>query len=97
MRQRSQKSRELFRLLQDRGYPEEFSNVIADNLNTDYTAQRMLGYLSHYLSPRLEDIADEMLAILNDRQLIADKHEYFRANAEWNMVLNYGLGDDEEE
>ena len=28
---------------------------------------------------------------------IADKHEYFRANAEWNMVLNYGLGDDEEE
>ena len=57
----------------------------------------MLGYLSHYLSPRLEDIADEMLAILNDRQLIADKHEYFRANAEWNMVLNYGLGDDEEE
>ena len=95
--QRSQKSLELYMLLKERGYPQELCDLITSKLNTDYTAGRMIGYLSYFQSPRIEDLADEMLAILEDRKLIADKHEYFRANAAWNGFLNYGFGDEEDE
>ena len=39
-------------------------------MNTDYTATRMLGYLYRVTSPRVEDVIDEMLAILSDREAI---------------------------
>jgi hypothetical protein len=35
------------------------------NLNTDWTANRMLGYLSHYKKLPMEEVADEMLSILS--------------------------------
>ena len=35
-------------MMLDRGYPVEFCEVITQNLNTDFTAGRMIGYLSHY-------------------------------------------------
>ena len=37
---------ELYRALQDKGYPDELCREIAyKHMNTDYTATRMLGYL----------------------------------------------------
>ena len=40
------KSNELYRALQEKGYPDEFCREIAyRQMNTDYTATRMLGYL----------------------------------------------------
>jgi hypothetical protein len=54
-------------LMLRRGYREEFCDIVTKNLNTDFTAKRMIGYLSHYQHPPLEEIVDEMLAILNDR------------------------------
>ena len=39
---------ELYRLMERRGYPEEFCDIVTQNLNTDFTARRMIGYLSHY-------------------------------------------------
>jgi len=88
MKYRSEKSRELYELLLRRGYPAELCALIADQLNTDFTAQRMLVYLSHFFQPRSEDLADEMLSILNDRSLIAEKHSYFETNRAWNAYLN---------
>ena len=42
-----------------KGYPEEFSKLIARELSTEFTADRMMRYLSR--GPQtLEDIADEM-------------------------------------
>ena len=38
-------------------------------MNTDYTATRMLGYLYRYTNPKIEDLVDEMLAILSDEEL----------------------------
>lgn len=70
-----------------RGYPEVFCDEVTKNLNTDWTAQRMIGYLSHYQKLRLEDIADEVLAILNDRNRIMDKKASEEANIRWNEIM----------
>lgn len=37
-------------------------------MDTDYTATRMLGYLYCYTEPRQEDVIDEMISILKDKQ-----------------------------
>lgn len=42
-------------------------------MNTDYTATRMLGYLYRVTEPRMEDLIDEMLAILTDRNELIRK------------------------
>ena len=49
------------------------AEIAYKNLNTDYTATRMLGYLYRYTEPRLEDVIDEMIAILSDREGIIKK------------------------
>ena len=64
MKPRTTLSMELYELMLSRGYPEEFCDAITKNLNTDFTAKRMIGYLRHMKHPSLEDVADEMLAIL---------------------------------
>jgi hypothetical protein len=76
-----------------RGYPEPFCDEVTRNLNTDWTAQRMMGYLSHYKKLRLEEVADEMLAILSDRNRIMQKKEMESSNARWNDYLNNGFDD----
>ena len=60
---------ELYRALKHNGYPDDFCREIAyRQMNTDFTATRMLGYLYRVTSPRAEDVVDEMLAILSDRK-----------------------------
>ena len=83
---------ELYKVLLDRGYPKEFCAEIAyKNMNTDYTATRMLGYLYRVTNPRIEDLVDEMLAILSDRQAIIQKKELEHAQAVMNDVYRNGL------
>ena len=78
---------ELYRALQDKGYPDELCREIAyKHMNTDYTATRMLGYLYRVTSPRVEDVIDEMLAILSDREAIIRKKELEHAQATINSV-----------
>ena len=88
----SERTDELYRLLLDRGYPKEFCADIAyKNMNTDYTATRMIGYLYRVTNPRLEDLVDEMLAILSDRYEIMRKKEMEHAQAGINDIYNNGL------
>lgn len=95
---KTEKSTELYNLMISQGYPEEFADIITKNLNTDFTATRMIGYLYLYDKPSLTDVADEMLAILEDRNRIMEKKELERVNAAWNEFLNngFGAGEDEE-
>lgn len=79
---------ELYHILIKRGYPQEFCEQITLNLNTDWTAQRMIGYLSHYQKLPMEEVVDEMLAILSDRNRIMQKHELESVNVKWNEYLN---------
>lgn len=97
MKQRSPQSMELYKMLIARGYPESFCDLVTRNLNTDFTASRMIGYLYHYSNLPPEEIADEMLAILSDRNRIMQKKEMESNNAEWNRILMWGLGIDTEE
>ena len=83
---------ELYDALQLKGYPEDFCREIAyRQMNTDYTATRMLGYLYRISEPRPEDVVDEMLAILSDRNAIIQKKELEHAHTTINKVYLEGL------
>lgn len=97
MKPRSPQSMQLYKMLLSRGYPEVFCDLVTKNLNTDFTASRMIGYLYHYSDLPPEEIADEMLSILSDRNRIMQKKELESNNAEWNRILMQGLGIDTEE
>ena len=83
---------ELYTVLLDKGYPKELCAEIAyKHMNTDYTATRMLGYLYRISQPRVEDLIDEMLAILSDREQIIQKKESERAQAVISDIYRNGL------
>jgi hypothetical protein len=42
----------------------------------------------------MEEVADEMLAILSDRNRIMQKKELESTNARWNEFLNRGFDDE---
>ena len=52
---------------------------------------QQLGYLYRVTSPRMEDVADEMLAILSDRNAIMEKKASEHAQATLNDVYERGL------
>lgn len=83
---------ELYDALQLKGYPEDFCREIAyRQMNTNYTATRMLGYLYRISEPRPEDVVDEMLAILSDRNAIIQKKELEHAQTTINKIYREGL------
>jgi len=88
MKERTELSMQLYRILLERGYPEEFCDLITKNLNTDFTAKRMIGYLSHYSNLPEVEIVDEMLAILSDRNAIMRKKEMEHAQVKINELYN---------
>ncbi len=88
MKPKSTKSIELYEIMIKRGYTEEFCDEITKNLNTDFTAKRMIGYLAHYKKLPMEEIVDEMLAIISDRNRIMQKIEMEKTNAALNELWN---------
>lgn len=97
VRKRAAASIDLYYELENRGYPEDFCDAISFELNTEYTAKRMLGYLRHYEVLPVEDIVDEMLAILSDRERFIQKKILEHDQAKWNEYMMYGFGFEEEE
>lgn len=87
MNHKSDKSLDLYILMRNLGYPVEFCEIISDQLNTDWTAGRMLGYLSKSEPLPLEMVADEMFAILSDRDRIMNKKINEHVNMNWNRHL----------
>lgn len=61
---------ELLRL----GFEPGFSGVVGEQLGTDFTADRMLAYLRAAKPHSAEEVADEMLAILEFRDKCVEKH-----------------------
>ncbi len=88
----SERSRELYQLLCKKGVPDDLSREIAyRQMNTDYTAPRMIGYLYGHEQLRVEDIVDEMLAIMSDRDGLVKKHEMEAAQAKINEMYQNGV------
>lgn len=97
MNQRQRIHQELVQTIVRMGYPEEFGKAIADSLGTEMTMDRMIRYLGHARPRSAEEIADEMLAIVDDRDRWVKKkaNEYY--NRKYNELLYYGLGVEEDE
>lgn len=91
MKPRTEISMQLYHMMVERGYPENLCNLVTRNLNTDYTAARMIGYLSHYSNLPDVEVVDEMLAILSDRNAIMRKKESEQAQAKINELYRFGL------
>lgn len=71
--------------------PKSSVQKLPIKIDTDYTATRMLGYLYRVSDPRIEDLVDEMLAILSDRDAIIQKKEMEHAQAVINEIYRNGL------
>lgn len=91
MKKRTEISMQLYNMMIERGYPEQLCDLVTRNLNTDYTATRMIGYLSHYSYLPDVEVVDEMLAILSDRNAIIKKKEAEQAQAKMNEIYRFGL------
>ena len=81
----SEKTELLYKLMLRKGYPEEFSRLICAEMNTDFTAERMLHYIGGE-KHRLEDVADEMVAIKDLRDRLVNKHIAEHANSSINNL-----------
>lgn len=59
-------------------------------MNTEFTSDRMLGYLYHSSQPSLEEVVEEMLAIISDRDRLVAKHKSEHAQSRLNMIYRNG-------
>ena len=80
-----EESKLLYDLMLRKGYPEEFSRLICMEMNTEFTAERMMSYVSGEMK-RLEDVADEMVAIKDLRDRLINKHISEHANSSINNL-----------
>ncbi len=87
--------RDLIEKISAMGYPEEFGKAIARNLGSENTMRRMTAYLYSAKPRSAEEIADEMLAIMSDRDRWIEKKEAEEANAKYNEYLNRARGTQE--
>ena len=75
----------LYELMLRNGYPEGFSRLICSEVNTDFTAERMISYIGGG-KHRLVDVADEMIAIKELRDRLVNKHISEHAQASINNL-----------
>ena len=89
MDERARLRRELIETIVHMGYPEEFGAAVADNLRTEKTMSRMIGYLHHARPRSMEEIADEMLAIMEDRERWTRKKSAEYYNMKYNEMRDW--------
>ena len=80
--------RELIDILVRMGFSAELGEAIAANLRTEKPMNRMIGYLLSAQPRTEEDIVDEMLAIMSDRDTWIRKKEAEFYNQKYNEYLN---------
>lgn len=97
MQETDKKKQQLISLLQRYGYPVSFGQVIANELRTEKAIGRMISYLLQGRPSSAEEIADEMLAIEDDRQRWIQKKTAEYANQKYNELLACGLDDGKED
>lgn len=72
-RNRTQLSLEVTAQLLRLGFPAAFARLVGEQLNTDFTARQMLGYLRDAHPRTMEEVADEMLGILALRDKLVER------------------------
>ena len=91
---RKRKKRELIDILIRMGFSAELGEAIAANLRTEKPMNRMIGYLLSAQPRTEENIVDEMLAIMSDRDTWIRKKEAEFYNQKYNEYLNSHREDD---
>ena len=87
-------SNELYDLMIRKGYPEQFASIVAEQMHTEYTSQRMIRYISRCPLLPPQAVADEMLAILADRDSLVKKHISQHAQGKINTLYSSDIFDD---
>ena len=93
MDERARVREELIAMIVRRGFRRDLAEAVADQLRTENMMRRMLGYLRAVKPRSPEELVDEMLAILSDRDRWIQKktNEYY--NEKYNQLLDEGLDD----
>lgn len=78
----------LIQVITEAGFPEEFGWVIARELGGVWSLSRMTAWIYQARPTTPEQIADELIAILDQRKTIVEKITTEQANAGWNEFLN---------
>ena len=87
---------ELVQAVKSLGFSAELGEAIAKHLASPKAMERMISYL-HYVKPKSEElVVDEMLAIRSEIDAWREKKASQEANALYNEMLFYGLGDPDE-
>ena len=79
---------ELARAICDLGYPEEFAQVLASELRGEQSIRRMAAYVRQVQPTSPEQIADELLAITQQREAWVEQKISERANAAITSFYN---------
>ena len=77
------------------GYPEEFAEVLASELRSEKSMRRLASYVRNARPSSPEQIADEMLTIVSDRNRWVEQKISEHANA--SITAFYNRPRDEEE
>ena len=70
------------------GYPRDLAAVLAGELRGEKSMRRMAAYLRAARPKTLEEIADEMIAIIEQRDTWVKKKMSERAQSSFNEFLN---------
>ena len=84
---------ELVRAIEELGFPEEFGYVLAEELRGAHSMQRMTKYLRSAKPERPEEIADEMLAIVQMRDAWVERKVSEHAEATMTRFYNRDRGE----
>ena len=79
---------DLLHAVEELGYPEEFGVVLAVELRSDNAMARMTSYLRQAQPQSPEEIADEMLAIVSQRDAWVERKKSQWADSRVNEFYN---------
>ena len=88
---------QLMTAIRSLGYPEELGVAVVKNLGSPKAMDRMTSYLMNVKPETPELVVDEMLAIRSEIEIWKAKKDSQDANAKYNEMLYYGLGNDNED
>ncbi len=78
------------------GLPEEVSRIIARNLSSPIGLRRMASYLRNAHPRSMEEIADEMVALMEDREAWIRKKQAEESSNRYNEWLNSDMREPED-
>lgn len=78
------------------GLPEEVGKMIANNLRSEIGIRRMISYLRNAQPKSMVEIADEMVAIMDDRAAWLRKKQAQESNSRMTEWLNSDLRETDE-